>query len=67
MVYSWIGHELQSGPTLVFLLWLSDFKARTSFGFLIKNIRDCFFYLFEKPKNELIRPKKVFLEILAEF
>ena len=34
--YSWIGRGLQSGPTLAFSLWLSDFKTRTSFGFLVK-------------------------------
>ena len=34
--YSWIGHGLQSGPTLAFLPWLSDFKTKTSFGFLVK-------------------------------
>ena len=35
--YNWIGHGLQSGPTLAFLLWLSDFKTETSFEFLVKN------------------------------
>ena len=34
--YSSIDHGLQSGPMLAFLLWLSDFKTKTSFGFLIK-------------------------------
>ena len=29
--YSWIGHPLQAGLTLAFLLWLSDFKSETSF------------------------------------
>ena len=41
--YSWIGHGLQSGPMLAFLLWLSDFKAKTSFWFLVKKIRDHLF------------------------
>ena len=27
---------MQSGPTLAFSLWLSDFKIKTSFGLLIK-------------------------------
>ena len=45
--YSWIGHGLQNGPTLAFLLWLSEFKTKTSFGFLIKTIRGCFF-IFSK-------------------
>ena len=35
--YSWIGQGLQGGPTLTFSLWLSDFKTKTSFGYLIKN------------------------------
>ena len=35
--YSWIGYGLQSGPTLVFLLWMSDFKTKTIFGILIKS------------------------------
>ena len=64
--YSWIGHELQSGPTLVFSLWLSEFKIKTSFGFLIKKIRGRFFNFFEKSKNELVRPKTMFLAILAK-
>ena len=34
--YSWIPHGLRSGPTLAFSLWLSDFKTKISFGFLIK-------------------------------
>ena len=47
--YSWIGHGLQSGPTLAFSLWLSDFKTKTSFGFLIKKIRGHFSFF---PKVE---------------
>ena len=42
---SWIGHGLQSGPTLTFLLWLSDFKIKTSFGFPIKK-SEVFFVFF---------------------
>ena len=34
--YSWIGHGLQSELTLAFSLWLSEFKTKTSFGFIIK-------------------------------
>ena len=41
--YSWIGHRLQSGSTLEFLLWLSNFKTKTSFGFPVKKIRGRFF------------------------
>ena len=64
--YSWIGHGLQGGPTLAFLLWLSEFKTKTSFGFLIKKIRGRFFYFFEKSKNELVRSKMMFLAILEK-
>ena len=46
--YSWIGHGLQSGPTLAFSLWQSDFKTKTSFGFLVKEIRGRFFSFFRK-------------------
>ena len=63
--YSWIGHGLQSGPTLTVSLWLSDFKTKTSFGFLIKK-SEFLFYFFEKSKSELVRPKMVFLVILAK-
>ena len=35
--YNWIDHGLQSEPMLAFSLWLSDFKTKTSFGFLVKN------------------------------
>ena len=41
--YSWIGHGLQSAPTLAFSLWLSDFKTKTSFGFLVKKTGVVFF------------------------
>ena len=64
--YSSIGHGLQSGPTLAFSLWLSYFKTKTSFGLLVKKIRGRVFYFFEKSKNELVRPKTVFLAILAK-
>ena len=64
--YSWVGHGLQSGPTLAFSLCLSDFKTKTSFGFLIKKSGVVFFNLFEKSKNELVRPKMMFLAILAK-
>ena len=65
-VYSWIGHVLQSGPTLAFLLWLSEFKTKASFGFLIKKIRVHFFYFVKKSKNDLARPKNDVLAILAK-
>ena len=42
------------------------FKTKTSFGFLIKKIRRRFFYFFQKSKNELVRPKTMFLVILAK-
>ena len=42
LVYSWIGHGLQSGPTFAFTLWLSEVKTKTSFGFLFKEIRGRF-------------------------
>ena len=65
--YSWIGGGLQSGPTLAFSLRLSEFKTKTSFEFLIKkNQGSLFFYFFEKSKNELVRPKMMFLVILAK-
>ena len=66
VTYSWIGHGLQSGPTLAFSLLLSNFKTKTSFESLIKKIRGRFLYFFKKSKNELVRPKKMCLAILAE-
>ena len=63
---SWINHGLQSRPTLAFLLWLSNFKNKTSFGILVKNIRGRFFNFSEKSKNELVRPKMMFLVVLAK-
>ena len=65
-IYSWIGHGLKSGPTLAFLLWLTDFKIKNIVGFPIKKIRGRFFKFFKKSKNELVRPKMVFLVILAK-
>ena len=65
-VYSWIDYGLQSGPTLAFLLWMSDFKTKTSFGFLINKTRGQILYVFEKSKNELVRLKMTFLVILAK-
>ena len=66
MLYSWVGHGLQGGPTLAISLWLSEFKTKASFGFLIKEIRGSFFYFVEKSTNELVRPKTMFLAILAK-
>ena len=34
--YSCIGQGLQSGPTQAFSLWLSYFKTKISFGFIVK-------------------------------
>ena len=48
---SWIGHGLQSGPTLAFSLWLSEFKTNTNFGFLIKKNQGSFFVFFRKIKT----------------
>ena len=44
--YNWIGHGLQSGPTLAFLLRMSDFKTKMSFGFLMKKSGVAFFQFF---------------------
>ena len=44
-----------------FLLSLSDFKTKTSFGFLITKIRGRFL----KSENELVRPKMVCLVTLV--
>ena len=49
--YSWIGHGLQSGPTLTFLLWLTVFKTKTSFGFLIKKAEVTYFLCFQKTEK----------------
>ena len=48
--YSWIDHGLQTGPTLAFLLWPSDFKTKTSFGFLIKK-SGVFLFIFSKSQK----------------
>ena len=48
--YSWIGHRVQSGPALLFSLWLSDLKNKTSFRFLIKKMRGRFLF-FQKVKK----------------
>ena len=46
--YSWIGHGLQSEPTLAFSLMLSDFKTKTSFWFLVKKSGVVLFFYFSK-------------------
>ena len=61
--YSWNGHGLQTGHRLAFLLWLSDFKTKISFEYLTKKKTGSFFF---KSKNELVRPKMMFLAILAK-
>ena len=66
LAYSWIGNALQSGHTLAFSLWLSDFKTKTSFGFLIKKSGVIFLNFVERPKNELVQPKRMFLASLAK-
>ena len=52
-------HGLQSGSTLEFSLWLSDFKTKTSFRFLSKK-SGVVSYFSENSKNELVRPKNGF-------
>lgn len=49
--YSWIGHGLQSGLTLAFSPWLSDFKTKTSFGFLSPNCTGHVFWIFLKNRK----------------
>ena len=49
--YSWIGHRLQAGFTLAFLLWLSDFKSKTSFGFLSPKYTGRIFWIFLKSQK----------------
>ena len=44
--YSSIGHRLQTGLMLVFLLWRSDFKSKTIFGFLSPNYTGHVFWIF---------------------
>ena len=63
ILYSWIDHRLEVGPTLAFLLSLSGFKSNTGFGFLVKNYTQQVGF-FERLKNELVWPKSVFLTIL---
>ena len=67
LTYSWIGHRLQTGLTLAFLLWLSDFKTKTSFGFPSANYTGhVFWFFFKKTQNELVWPFLMFLAILAK-
>ena len=48
---------MQIGFTSAFSLPLSDFKTKTSFGFLIKKLHGaCVFDFFEKSQNELVWP-----------
>ena len=56
--WSWIAEWAYAG----ILLWLSDFKTKTSFGFLVKKG----VVFFKKSKNELVQQKLVFLAILAK-
>ena len=66
LFYNWIGHGLQSGPLLAFSLWLSGFKIKTGFGFLIKKIRGrIFFNFFKKSKNELVLTTKT--DVFGDF
>ena len=58
--YSWIDHGLQSGHTLGFLLWLSNFKTKTSFGFLIKEVRGRFFIFLKSRKINSYDQKRCF-------
>ena len=67
LTYSWIGHRLQTGLTLAFLLWLSDFKTKTSFGFPSANYTGhVFWFFFKKTQNELVWPFLMFLAVLAK-
>ena len=67
LLYSWIARQLGIGRTSAFLLSMFDSKSAPSFGFLIENYTGHVFWIFfEKPKNELVRPKMVFLAILAK-
>ena len=52
----WIGHGLQSGPTLVFCCGCPISKPRLVLGFSSKNQGLLYFIFFEKSKNELVRP-----------
>ena len=45
-LYNWIHHQLQTGLTLAVLLWLSNFKTKTSFGFLSPNYTGRVFWIF---------------------
>ena len=65
--YSWIGHRLQTGLTLAFLLLSYNFKSETSFGFLSPNYTGhVFWFYFEKSKNELVWQFLMFLEFVAK-
>ena len=46
--YSWIAHQLDIGRMQAFLLWMSDFKSETSFGFRIENYMSHVFWIFPK-------------------
>ena len=48
---SWIGYRLQIGLTLASSSWLSDFKTKTSFGFLVPNYMGYVFWMFWKIKK----------------
>ena len=64
--YSWIGHGLQSGPTLACSLWLSDLKNQEQLWISRQKNQGSFFNFFGQSKNELVRPKTVFLAVLAK-
>ena len=54
------GHGLQGGPTLAFSLRLSDFKTKTSFGFLIKESEVVFLFFRKVEKCAHTTKKHVF-------
>ena len=51
--YSWIARQLDIERTPTCLLWMTDFKSETSFGFVIENYMRHVFSFFHKIKNEL--------------
>ena len=61
---SWVGHGLQTGHRLAFSLWQSDFKTKKD-QFWISHQKNGVVFL-KSQIIELVRPKMVFLVILAK-
>ena len=61
--YNWVDHGLQSGPTLAFCCGCPISKLRPVLDFSSKKSGVVF---FKNLKNELVRPKMMFLAILAK-